>query len=78
MKIDIAEQKILFDNFFQIEAARLRYEKFNDEMSDELTYTILILSATMGQPVSSIIQIRRRSCLSSNFAIRHTVSTMHG
>jgi len=38
MKLDITEQKILFDNFFQIEAARLRYEKFNGEMSDELTY----------------------------------------
>jgi len=38
MKLDITEQKILFDNFFQIEACRLRYEKFNGEMSDELTY----------------------------------------
>jgi len=38
MKIDIAEQNILFDNFFEIEAARLRYEKFNGEMSDEMTY----------------------------------------
>ncbi len=38
MKIDISKQDILFDNFFKIEAARLRYEKFSGDMSDEVTY----------------------------------------
>lgn len=38
MKINITKQNILFDQFFKIEAAQLRYEKFNGDMSEEVTY----------------------------------------
>lgn len=41
MKIDIIEQKTLFDSFFKIESSRLRYEKFDGDLSEEVTYFCL-------------------------------------
>jgi ADP-ribose pyrophosphatase len=51
MKVNVLEEKIVFDDFFRIEQARLQYEQFDGEMSDVVTR----LNFERGDSVAAII-----------------------
>ena len=58
-KVEIISRKILFDDFFKLEKAKLRYEKYDGDMSAEVSR----LNVVRGDAVSAVLYHRKREKL---------------
>jgi len=59
MKFEISERKKVFDDFLKVEAARLRFERFDGAMSEEVRR----LNLMRGDAVAAVVYHRERESL---------------